>query len=159
MMISNNVPNVELCHELKTLGFPQKQPGFFWVKTDQFEYELCFVHKNTIIILGNIRSNIDIDNGLIKAPTLAELKEFLPSSIYSDSGRYWLEYIVSDNHISILYNRGTFDGGTYDCLFLVRDNSEADARAKAVIELARRCLTEAFDLQVGEDYVSKKVTE
>ena len=95
---TKEVPSLELCKELKELGFPQ-DTGWYWVKTrigwilgyllePQERYpndynfffpiveEICFINKNT---------------PLYKAPTCRELGKWLPDFTASFKEETWWE--------------------------------------------------------------------
>jgi len=84
------VASLELSKELKELGFPQKEPGWFWyANITNANYRLIFLEE--------FNEKIDKDmEDYIKAYTNSELGEWLPPywiSWRDKKGRYWISRI------------------------------------------------------------------
>ena len=94
------VPDIEYCKKLKDLGFPQNGGGWYWSIDNQGKVFLSFFQKMTN---GDIEHDERI-NFLkrIKAPTVRELGEWMPSSIEkeysyaSGAKRIFENRVVSD---------------------------------------------------------------
>jgi len=115
--LEKEVPNLELCKQLKELGFPQGG-GFYWVIENINEKEL-----------PRIVYESDIDNGefieIIKAPTVRELCEWLPSNISTDISNCLLRIektIESNEYWTIIYGEYDFEDekwtNTEECSFV-----------------------------------------
>jgi len=84
------VASLELSKKLKELGFPQKEPGWFWyANITNANYRLIFLEE--------FNEKIDKDmEDYIKAYTNSELGEWLPPywiSWRDKKGRYWISRI------------------------------------------------------------------
>ena len=121
----DEVPDLELCEKLQELGYPQETGGWYWLISTGFKGN----PKHTICFLENFDSAtyIPYPYRYIKAPTVRELGERLPSSIKKDRG--------------LLYGKmlnGTYFCGAYkkEITFTeVTADKEANARAKMLIWL------------------------
>jgi len=89
------VPSLELCKKLKELGYSQNAGGWYWV-------DLGNGWKPRIEWLGVVDEEIPPEDFYIKAPTIRELVEWLPSNIEkeysyaSETKRIFENRIVSD---------------------------------------------------------------
>lgn len=138
------VPNLELCKQLKELGFPQEGMGWYWGSFEEpnDKYYLCFRYaENRLVLYGGLAGTNencvwDVFNDLpvmIKAPTLRELGEWLPVEIYNlyhiKFSQLWdlpgFVYWYEDNDEHALGN------------FYARASTEANARAEMLIWLAK----------------------
>ena len=113
------VPSLELCKELKELGYPQEGGGWYWDETVDYSWKLCFY--------GNTPVHIE-SQSVIKAPTCRELGEWLPASISVKGNIY---------ELNIELNAISYD--TYDdrSIGYYGDDNEANLRAKEIIWLAK----------------------
>jgi len=127
------VPSLELCKKLKKLGYPQEGGGWYWIKTEDEEWNLFFIHQDYFSKEGRA----EICNGdwvaveyleedttyykvkeKIKAPTVRELGEQLPDGFHEF--KLESEFYIKDK---------------FDYTYVVSDKSEANARAKMLIWL------------------------
>ncbi len=90
----SEVPSLELCKKLKDLGYPQDGGGWYWVKTDWGEWCLMRMgDERNYLLEGEAIWDVDeaievysdgVGNtelrasDIIKAPTIAEMWEWLP---------------------------------------------------------------------------------
>ena len=118
------VPSLELCKQLKYLGFPQDGGGWYWY-SDIENATWRLVYEQEVF---------DYDEDIkeyIKAPTVRELGEWLPVSI-KDIHELYIEFDkVTEEDWIISYR--------YYChnisLIVFKDITEANARAKMLIWL------------------------
>ena len=139
---TKEVPSLELCKELKDLGFPQGEIGWYWVKTaigwilgylldpegrypNDYNFffpiveEICFINKNT---------------PLYKAPTLREVLEWLPVEIEYKGETLYLEFDRPDETqflVSYCYGYGRI------CPIAIGDDEIVNAPTKMLILLAK----------------------
>ena len=117
---TKEVPSLELCKELKKLGFPQNRAGWFWVKWEPEEpyiLAITFDGRNYHNQSGRTSTKPPFR---IKAPTLHEVGEWLPEEFeeFKLDGKFWVK-----------------DRGDYN--HLVSDENEINARTKMLIWLAK----------------------
>jgi len=121
------VANLELSKRLKELGFPQKEPGWFWyANITNAIYRLIFLEE--------FDEKIDKDmEDYIKAYTSSELGEWLPIVIED----YGLSIYKTLNGWAIEYEKYNFIKGSRKTLVKIKcDNeTEANTRAKMLIFL------------------------
>ena len=135
------VPSLELCKKLKSLGLPQDTGGWYWVLSENgSEWLLCYYvrHDKSKDGIWNFWSyNLDrkpeyihvwrSQERFIKAPTVRELGEWLPC--YLPELKF-LHIERNEDGFHYYYDEKTFDGA------YVIANTEANARAKMLIWLA-----------------------
>jgi len=135
------VPSLELCKQLKELGYPQEGGGWYWVKTKTIGKETWRVGFQVKREDSYGRMHIDYQGEfsipdieveeVVKAPTCRELGEWLPVEIHNLLGTYYhikfskpgFVYWYEDNDEHALGN------------FYARASTEANARAKMLIWL------------------------
>jgi len=131
---TKEVPSLELCKELKELGFPQKGAGYFWIKTEDGEWGLYLIDEQIYdgervevcdkkyVAVGYLEEDATYlkVKEIIKAPTLREIGEWLPEGFeeFKLDGKFW----VKDKR---------------DYNYLVNDENEANARTKMLIWLVK----------------------
>lgn len=123
------VPNIELCKKLKKVGYPQGGGGWYWIESN-----LIYIP----IFSKSIQRRL-AEGEVIKAPTVAELGELLLKAqklLLKDKGNYQINYFLHSNKTVIVYECGSFSAGTYKQICHVEADTEANARAKAIIQLA-----------------------
>lgn len=123
------VPNIELCKKLKKVGYPQGGGGWYWI-----ESSLIYIP----IFSKSIQRRL-AEGEVIKAPTVAELGELLLKAqklLLKNKGNYQINYFLHSNKTVIVYKCGSFSAGTYKQICHVEADTEANARAKAIIQLA-----------------------
>ena len=113
------VPSLELCKKLKELGYPQDGGGWYWDTKDRI---LVFTWEEEVI------------DDLVKAPTVAEMGEWLPPVINLKEGDIYLEIYKLPKNLWILSY--CFED-SFICPIAVDGETEANARAKMLI-----CLVE-----------------
>jgi len=118
------VPSLELCKRLKELGFPQDGGGWYWVKIKK-RWRLC---------LDNDRFNDCWEKveKVIKAPTVAEMGEWLPPALNLKEGDAYLYIDRPEENLWIL-SYSLRD--SFICPIAVDGETEANARAKLLIWL------------------------
>jgi len=116
MWIEREVPSLELCKRLKELGYPQSE-GWYW--------EVYRSGKKLLVYYSEFRGISKYHPGthpekIIKAPTVRELGEWLPSDYRLDflkfTNEFQISFIAKNGHIC-------------------RDTTEANVRAKMLIWL------------------------
>ena len=130
------VASLELSKKLKELGFPQKEPGWFWyANITNANYRLIFLEE--------FNEKIDKDmEDYIKAYTNSELGEWLPPLLKIKDFIFFLvitkEFVGGEYEWRIYY---AFDE-IYSSTILNNsshwDLTEANARAKTVIWLREK---------------------
>ena len=131
--LEKEVPSLELCQELKKLGYPQDGEGYYWIKTKE-GWKLATKISNLWRIVGRYLGEKDEESirfggchccavdleieEKIKASTCRELGEWLRQARFSYDGRYWRAY-----HPKADYN--------------IYDEFEPNARAKMFIWLVK----------------------
>ena len=143
--ISKEVPDREICQELKKIGSPQDTTGFYW-KTLPPELNKNTSSDDWAILFFPSESEEFIQmhrNLLCKAPTIIELIESLPSrSDYNAEGGYaYLTILKTEDHYAVYYEY--FDG--YEpsgriitgVLYETKDKSLANALAKMYIKIKK----------------------
>jgi len=124
------VPDLELCKKLQELGYPQETGGWYYVK-------ILFPRK-WVLCLKNPTENLFYScregkkyfyrvQDYIKAPTVRELGERLPSSIK------WDHTLLCGKMLSGTYFCGVYKKGI--TFTEVSADKEANARAKMLIWL------------------------
>jgi len=118
------VPSIELCKKLKEIGYPQEGGGWYWVKNN-----LIYIP----IFSKSVQRRLEIqaEGETIKAPTVTELGEILLKT----KGNYQINYFLHPNKTVIVYDCSSFSAGTYKQICHVEADTEANARAKAIIQL------------------------
>jgi len=94
---TKEVPSLELCKELKELGFPQDIGGWYWCKIKELPPSPIrrwkLVYANSITQLDKkLRRRFDKVYEIIKAPTLREVLEWLPIEIEYKGETLYLEF-------------------------------------------------------------------
>ena len=77
------VPSLNLCRQLKELGYPQKGGGWYWVEEKKEVYKLVFFNPDKLGYIAVYNEKAEV----IKAPTVRELGEILNEFVI----------IISDN--------------------------------------------------------------
>jgi len=129
---AKEVPNIELCKKLKKIGYPQGGGGWYWVKNN-------LVHIPIFSKSVQRRLETQAEGEIIKAPTVVELGESLLKAqklLLKNKGNYQINYFLHPNKTVIVYECGSFSAGTYKQICHVEADTEANARAKAIIQLA-----------------------
>ncbi|RLF78688.1 hypothetical protein DRN32_06405 [Thermococci archaeon] len=154
--LNKEVPNVELCKKLKELGFPQAQPGYYWVRrktkdgvvVSPPEYEIAFkgiremceLNKSNYLVAGAHYTTWWPVDEIIKAPTCRELGEWLPDHLIIDKSRpcaalvirkFWYKESPENPERRLVWCVG-YD---FKIEFRAIANAEPDARAKMLIWL------------------------
>jgi len=128
--LKKEVPDLELCRKLKELGYPQEGGGWYWVKNG-----LVYIS----VFSKSVQRRLDIQakGEVVKAPTVAELGELLlkAQELLRTRGNYQINYFLHPDKIIIVYDCGSFSAGTYKQICHVEADTEANARAKAIIHL------------------------
>jgi len=123
------VPSLELCKKLKELGYSQNAGGWYWV-------DLGNGWKPRIEWLGVVDEEIPPEDFYIKAPTIRELVEWLPSNIKED---YLISYYFrierTDEEWFCKYERLSYDEPVI--LVLFSDIKLSNALAKMLIWLIK----------------------
>jgi len=101
------VPSLELCKQLKELGFPQDGGGWYWIKLITWE-------KPQLVYSGCAEfeklANLPEKEYFIKAPTFIELWKYLPKKIKTPKGKYANLIIKKiSNVLQIEYDTYTWD--------------------------------------------------
>ena len=102
-----DVPCFALCHVLKDLGFPQTPSGWYWKRLpdqvalgdDPEERHVLVFRTPSQLLVGEDGTAYDSNNPelvLIKAPTNAELDEFLPDGtcFFKEGEKYFCSNIL-----------------------------------------------------------------
>jgi len=124
-MIRSEIPSLELCKLLKAYGYPQSAGWFYEVRKEKTEIVLI------ISSVKEIEKHYYHPPEFIKAPTIGEMRRFLPSKIQINSEEYCLAYFLT-NKVKIMYLNERNEQ-----LFSVEELSEANARAMMLILLAK----------------------
>ena len=132
MELEKQVCSLELAEKLKDLGVPQDSI-FYWVRSDLgnmgVQYVKAFVHQ---------RRPPDTDTfEYLSAFTVAELGEMFPTTIYDQSGEYFLNLGATSENIKYGNTREftvSYVGIEKDIIH-IHEHTEADARAKILIYL------------------------
>ena len=124
--LEKEVPNLELCKQLKELGYPQGGDGFCWIG-GEFALRIGDVYHRRIRGRNIIRSDVFYTIAPIKIPTLQELGKWLPLSIMVEGTKF---IRVIDLHFVAYVSS---DMKQY--AVIVRDETESNARIKMVIWL------------------------
>lgn len=123
MTLEDQVPDHDLCERLKELGMPQDT--YFWYVCDDQEQWNLTPHA------------YGMDG--IAAPTVAELGEMLPVTIWVEEKRWYLEQIWNEILITLFYT-----DPLEECAKPTKppcnDSKEANARAKLLIWCAEQGL-------------------
>ncbi len=132
------VPSLELCKQLKKLGFPQAGGGWYWTKDE----ELTYFHPGIVterdggIYIECSPSVCVCYNYLIfKAPTCRELGEWLPDIIIVKSDEP-ISYFIKYQKNKWRYRYIDKYGRMLNTEFIEAD-TEPNARAKMLIWLAK----------------------
>ena len=140
------VPNLELCKQLKELGFPQEGMGWYWGSFEEpnDKYYLCFRYaENRLVLYGGLAGTNencvwDAFNDppvMIKAPTCRELGEWLPDIIIVKSDEP-ISYFIKYQKNKWRYRYVDKHGRMLNTEFIEAD-TEPNARAKMLIWLAK----------------------
>ena len=110
------VPSFELCKELKELGYPQDNGGWYWE---------VYRSGRKLLVYSEFFGISKYHPGthpaeIVKAPTVRELGEYLPSD-------YRLDFLKFTNEEFQI---------TFIAKHICRDTTEANVRAKMLIWLA-----------------------
>ena len=111
------VPSLELCKRLKELGYLQNGGGWYWDTKDRI---LIFTWEEEVI------------DDLVKAPTVAEMGEWLPPALNLKEGDAYLNIDRPEENLWIL-SYSLRD--SFICPIAVDGETEANARAKMLIWL------------------------
>ena len=100
---TKEVPRLDLCQQLKKLGFPQETGGFYWRKfKDGWKVEYI---PYISVVKRMIRQGV-----IVKAPTFIELWKYLPKKIKIPKGKYANLIIKKiSNVLQIEYDTYTWD--------------------------------------------------
>ncbi len=125
------VPSIELCKKLKEIGYPQGGGGWYWAKNN-----LIYIP----IFSKSVQRRLEIqsESEVIKAPTVVELGELLIKAknlLLKTKGNYQINYFLRPSKTIIVCDCGSFSAGTYKQICHVEADTEANARAKAIIQL------------------------
>ena len=144
------IASLELSKKLKELGFPQKEPGWFWcLRKDSEFYDLFFTMDKMYFYKPKQYEEFFIFEyhhlqDYIKAPTNSELGEWLPPywiSWRDKKGRYWISRI---REFKCVFNSEDYPELSRPIAVAIENfinreytptNNEANARAKLLIFL------------------------
>ena len=159
--LEREVPSLELCKELREVGYPQDTDGYLWTNAKkvwlcgedswQITEEFYLANEKPYYPLGGIpqtdwakkqRDDWYSKLQMYKAPTCRELGELLPFSIMSEGAKFvrvldlcFAAYVSSDMKQYVV---------------IVRDNTEPNIRAKMVIWLKQH---DYIDFKDGASFI------
>ena len=147
--LEKEVPKLELCQELKELGYPQDGEGYYWVKTKE-GWKLAIKISNLWRIVGRYLGEKDEESirfggchccavdleieEKIKAPTCREMEEWLVQDFYGcffHTAKWkdtWFVYYMDKRGDLWFPNLSKAE---------VEGKNEPDARAKMLIWLVK----------------------
>jgi len=89
---TREVPRLDLCQQLKKLGFPQETGGFYWRKFKD-GWKVDYIPYISVV-KRMIRQGV-----IVKAPTFIELWRYLPKKFKTPKDKYAYLYIKKENNM------------------------------------------------------------
>jgi len=126
--LTKEVPRLDLCQQLKRLGFPQETGGFYWRKFKD-GWKVDYIPYISVV-KRMVRQGV-----IIKAPTSVELDKYLPCFIYKGKDKYFKQYDTPDDTQNLL---SYVNSDTGKCLITLADVYKPNLDAKMLVYLITR---------------------
>jgi len=146
------VPSLELCKQLKELGFPQDGGGWYWIiyhDEDGDRVQLLLERERDKKFWQRLRNCSPNYREVIKAPTFIELWKYLPKKFKTPKDKYAYLYIKKvNNMMQIEYDTYTWDYPDYYIMSIYP--SELDSICKICVWLREKGYIK-FNKEVSDD--------
>jgi hypothetical protein len=153
--LTQHVPSLELCKQLRDAGYPQEGSCFYWqIVEDNHNVEpkiINYYHEpKSGVYNSDIQCVQDVDDSwkeyCVAAPLASELLERLPGFIAKDGLILGLEIKKYNGVYNVCYRWvDDQDNGGFEDLDAIEEVKEVDALAKMYLYLSKNNLLEESD--------------